>query len=161
LWHGGDAQVARSLSVPRQGFLVHFKNMSRKALIRWLVVLVALELALVAGYIKTNSASGNTSCTGHGIHNSPRTVISGETEQFTLCLPALPNVTLRYALQYSDGSSEAGDVQTDATGFSVRNVTVRRLPKIARQSVTIIVTYHNTVEQSIRFAVQSQNYQGS
>jgi hypothetical protein len=93
------------------------KGLSREVLIRLLVVLLALEIALVAGwYVSGKNASdsgqkaGATAtatpsavstanparkpCIRHGLQNSPRTVITDQIETFSVCLPNLPNVVV-------------------------------------------------------------------
>jgi hypothetical protein len=159
--------------------------MSRGTLIRLLLVLLALEIALAAGWYLTSNtntakapAASPTStpaatavaspvsaqkvCTKAGdlIQNSPRTVITGHTETFSACLPGYAGVTVTYSVKYSDGSGSSYKVKVDKTGYSKRTLLIKHLPKTGRDSVTISVAYGTKVHLRTQFAVQAPGYGG-
>jgi hypothetical protein len=52
------------------------------------------------------------------IHNSPRTVVVGQAELFSVLLPKQPHTWLTYFLRYPDGHEEHIPVRTDGHGYS-------------------------------------------
>jgi hypothetical protein len=65
------------------------------------------------------------------IHNSPRTVVVGQTEHFSVLLPGQPHTWLTYILHYPDGHEDHIPVRTDGHGYS--SYTFRVSPYQARR----------------------------
>lgn len=154
-----------------------FLGMSRGALRLLLVFLIVLEIALGAGlYMTSKNADANSvaiapsptvtpsgpeatkRCTSKTIRNSPKTVVVGQSETFSACLPDLPNVLVTYKLTFPDRTSKTIQVLSDVTGYSKQIFQIKYRPQSARDTVGISVSYHGLVQKQTRFAVQIPEY---
>jgi hypothetical protein len=144
-----------------------FLGLSRSALRLLLILLVAAEIALGADLYTSVSKASNTAapvpsptatpvdrCTTVHIHNAPKTVVVGYKETFSVCLPTLAGLTLRYLLTYPDHTSQSISVVADKTGYSKQAFTINYRPQGARDTIKVSVLHKGLVQQSTRFAIQ-------
>jgi hypothetical protein len=91
------------------------------------------------------------------VKNYPRTVMIGQYETFSVCLPNLPNRLLTYTIAYPDGTTQEAKVLSDRTGYSKERFLINFQPQGSRDSVSTGVSYQDTVQIATRFAIQNQN----
>ena len=145
-----------------------FRAMPKGRLVTLLILFLLLEAAGGAGLYVNNRPAANAAAPrstatppGHRgqaaliIQNTPRTVILGHQETFSVQLKGLENVILVYTISYPDGSLDQEKVLTDRTGFSKKSFTIKYKPQHGnRDSVGINVSYGGRIQASTQFAVQ-------
>ena len=142
-----------------------FVDRSGRKLRLLLIVLIVVEIGLAAGLVVSNRrASTSTAasspistpirCTNDRILNEPRTVVVGNNETFSVCLPSLANHMLQYTVTYADGTTESQNAQADPYGFSSRVFTIKHRPQAGREVVLVSVSDSGVVRQHTQFAIQ-------
>ncbi len=146
-----------------------FADTSRRNLRIVLAFLIALEIVLAGGlFFSSRGASSNSTaaspistpirCTSSKILNDPRTVVVGNSETFSVCLPSLASHMLQYTLTYADGTAESQNAQADANGFSSRAFTIKHHPQAGRETVAVTVSDGGVIRQHTQFAIQDPGF---
>ena len=146
-----------------------FADRSRRNVRLILVFLIVLEAALAVGLVlnnRNNSGNGAASslistpvrCTSEKIINDPRTVVVGNAETFSVCLPILANHLLLYQLTYADGTTDSQSAQADGNGFSSRSFVIKHRPHAGREAVLVTVSDAGVVRKHTRFAIQDPSF---
>jgi hypothetical protein len=146
-----------------------FADRSRRNVRLILVFLIVLEAALAVGLILNNRSSSSKSavpspvstpvrCASEKIINDPRTVVVGNSETFSVCLPILANQLLQYKLTYADGTTDSQSAQADGNGFSSRSFVIKHRPRAGREAVLVTVSDSGVVRQHTRFAIQDPSF---
>jgi len=147
-----------------------FRAMPKGRLITLLILFLLLEAAGGAG-LYVNNRPAAQAAPPHAtatplpvykgpatlsIQNTPRTVVLGHQETFSVQLKGLKHVILIYTVAYPDGSQDQEKVLTDSTGFSKKSFTIKYKPQHGnRDTVGISVSYGGKIQASTRFAVQA------
>lgn len=142
-----------------------FAGLPRQRLIFMLILFLLLEAALGGGLYVNNrpaaiAALPTAPPTYKGpallkVQNSPRTVILGHKETFSVQLKGLKHAVLTYTVAYPDGTTDSKKVLTDATGYSKVQFAITFRPQHGnRDSIGISVSAGKTLEAATRFAVQ-------
>ena len=146
-----------------------FADRSRRNLRLLLIFLIVLELILAAGlYVNSRNSSNDSTtsstiatpfkCAASQILNDPRTVVQGDSETFSVCLPGLAGQMVRYTVTYADGTTESKSAQADGNGFSSRTFSISHHPEAGREAVVVSVSYGGVVKQRTQFAVQDRGF---
>lgn len=148
-----------------------FRGMARGRLILLLIVLLLVEAAGAAG-LYVNNRHAVASPAPHAdqqppaqatprptpgmqlVHNDPRTVVVGQTETFSVRLPDLAGKPVTYVVAYPDGTTDKVTVQSDVSGFSSHQFTIKYKPTGRREAIGIGVYYQGTKRAFTQFAVQ-------
>jgi hypothetical protein len=143
--------------------------MARGRLFLLLLVLLLVEAAGGAGLYVNNKHAGAARTgvptaaprkpaaatpTVQSVHNSPRTVVVGHGETFSVRLPDLANKQVTYVVTYPDGSVDKVQVQSDVSGFSQNTIVIQFKPRGQREAISIAVYFDGHVRAFTRFAVQ-------
>lgn len=157
------------LSLPFRGLPVRLLRILLVALIAVEVVLAlslyetARPLASGPSHTATSRGSRPTTVASHHravaatlpiVQNTPRTVVAGDKEVFSVKLPRLPNTFVTYTLTYPNEASMTKVMKTDATGFSKVVLVIDQVPATYREPVVLSVYFNGTQEATTRFAVQ-------
>jgi hypothetical protein len=141
--------------------------MARGRLFMLLIVLLLVEAAGAAGlYMNHQHAAASPAAPADQqptvvsppavqmVHNSPRTVVVGQSETFSVRLPDLPSTPVTYVVAYPDGSVDRVTVKTDASGLSYHTFTIKYKPTDRREAIGIGVYYNGQKRAFTQFAVQ-------
>ena len=145
-----------------------FRAMPKGRLVTLLILFLLLEAAGGAGLYVNNRPAAQAATAPMPtpppsyrgpvvlkVQNSPRTVIMGHEETFSVQLKGLKRVKLVYTVAYPDGSTDAKQVLTDGTGYSKVKFKITYKPQHGnRDSIGISVSYGNKLQAATRFAVQ-------
>ena len=145
-----------------------FRGMSAGVLRLLLVLLLGLEAAGGVGlYLNNQPAKAAapiappkktpTACNGPAtinVQNTPRTVLAGEYETFSVILKCLPRAVLTYEVSYPDGTNDALQVNSDASGFSKQRFLIGYKPQKFRETIGVAVSYNGKQQAATRFTVQ-------
>jgi hypothetical protein len=145
-----------------------FRGLPKRRLVTLLILFLLLEAALGGGlYVNNRPVNASQpiqqltrqpSYRGPvvlKVQNTPRTVILGHEETFSVQLKGLKRVILTYTVAYPDGSTDSKKVLTDNTGYSKVKFLINFRPQHGnRDSIGIGVSYANKLQASTRFAVQ-------
>jgi hypothetical protein len=142
-----------------------FRGLPKRRLVTLLILFLLLEAALGGGLYVNNRPVASAAPPPPApiyrgpvvlkVQNTPRTVILGHKETFSVQLKGLKRVILTYTVAYPDGKTDSYKVLTDITGFSKLRIPVTFRPQHGnRDTIGISVSYGTTLEAATRFAVQ-------